>query len=160
MSYKIEITAASTAELAGKLMALATSMVPNNIMPSTVADPVMPEVKDAAKPTRSRKAKADDAASTATGSTTAPEDAPQPTAQPEIVPADEPETENVVVADPQPEAAALDFDKDVTPVVLKAVAAKGKPWVQEILSQFGVERASQIPDAQFGELIAAIEGGL
>ena len=44
MSYKIEITASSTSELAGKLLALAATM---QTLPS---DPVMPEVREAAKP--------------------------------------------------------------------------------------------------------------
>jgi hypothetical protein len=54
----------------------------------------------------------------------------------------------------------LDFDKDVTPVVLDAVKTKGKPWVQDILAQFGVERASQVPDERFGELVDMLKEGL
>lgn len=157
MSYKIEIVAASTAELAGKLLALAAQM-------QASADPVMPEVREAPKP--KRKGKADDVADTATGTgtITAPEDAPQPVAQTDTAPEEQPATESAApAAEPAPEPEApksLDFDKDVAPVVLRAVRERGKPWVQELLSQFGVERASQLPDDRLGELVAAITDGL
>jgi hypothetical protein len=53
----------------------------------------------------------------------------------------------------------LDFDKDVAPVVLNAVKVHTKEWVQEVLSQFGVARASQVPDEQLPELVAALRAG-
>lgn len=49
-----------------------------------------------------------------------------------------------------------DFDTEVTPVVLGAVRAKGKEWVAALLGEFGVEKASQLKDAQFQELIDTI----
>lgn len=159
MSYKVEITAGSVTELAGKLLALAATMQ------TTPADPVMPEVKAVEiayriervepKAAKAKKGKAEEvAAETATGTGSIIETeaaAPQ---------ADETPTEAIPVSDPEPIAeATLDFDKDVAPVVLGAVKAKGREWVSSVLSQFGAERASQVPEEQFGELIAALQDG-
>jgi hypothetical protein len=55
--------------------------------------------------------------------------------------------------------ASLDFDKDVAPVVLNAVKVHTKEWVQEVLSQFGFARASQVPDEQLPELVAVLSAG-
>jgi len=61
-------------------------------------------------------------------------------------------------AEEKPSASAeLDFDLDVAPVVLRAVAAKGKPFVQDILSEFGSVRASQLDAALWPELITRLE---
>lgn len=62
-----------------------------------------------------------------------------------------------VVEAPAPEAPALSFEKDVAPVVLRAVATKGKPFVEGIMTQFGVERASQLPAERWPELITHLE---
>lgn len=168
MSYKIEITASTTVELAGKLLALAASMQQPGVNVAA-ADPVMTEVKDAAKPKKAKAEKPVEVAeapageppiserpattSDTTSSTARPSEAPE-----EITP------EAAASATPEPaegvKEIALDFDKDVAPVVLKAVAKLGKPWVQDVLSQFGVERASQVPDAQFGELVSIITEAL
>lgn len=53
-----------------------------------------------------------------------------------------------------------DFDTEVTPVVLGAVRAKGKEWVSAVLSEFGVEKASQLADSRFQELIDTINDRL
>ena len=159
MSYKIEITAATTAELAGKLLALAAQM---SDAPAP-ADPVMPEVKEAAKPKRAAK-KAEEVTEEPVGepstseTSTAPSDTSnasnaQPTEQPSQTSSTTSSTEP-----PSEPAAKLDFDKDVTPVVLKAVKDKGVAWVQEALTQFGVERASQVPEERFPELVAMLQG--
>jgi hypothetical protein len=58
---------------------------------------------------------------------------------------------------PAPAAPALSFEKDVAPVVLRAVATKGKPFVEGIMTQFGVERASQLPAERWPELITHLE---
>ena len=54
----------------------------------------------------------------------------------------------------------LSFETDVTPVVLAVVQTKGKPVVEEILSQFGVARASQLDPARWPELVAALQDKL
>ncbi len=179
MSYKIEITADTITELTGKLLALAAATQPG--------DPVMPEVKEAAKPSRKAKGNAADApsASTAvgTGSSTTTEAAAE-AAEPATSsvdagnqttgPASETSTPTSDTSAPSSEATpseeatttteaapeALDFDKDVAPVVLEAVKQRGKDWVSEILSQFGVARASQVPDEQMAELVATLKDGL
>jgi len=60
-------------------------------------------------------------------------------------------------AAPEPAAPALSFEKDVAPIVLRAVATKGKPFVEGIMTQFGVERASQLPAERWPELITHLE---
>lgn len=166
MSYKIEITADTITELTGKLLALAAATQPS------IGDPVMPEVKEAAKaPARKSKSVRGSTAVEAAAEQVDPDkqnaaeanaEVPQPTEGNEPVTT---ATDRVDAAatsttpDAPSEAAKLDFDKDVAPVVLNAVKTKGREWVQEILSQFGVERASQVPDEQLGELIDAIKAG-
>jgi len=164
MSYKVEITAASVSELAGKLLALAATMQ------STPADPVMPEVKAAdvaaAKPRKAKKAEevaAEPVGEPATAAAeTASSQSDTATAQPEMIEQPETSTSTDVSAESsasEEPAATLDFDKDVAPVVLNAVKTKGREWVQNILSQFGAERASQVDDKLFGELVAALQDG-
>lgn len=69
---------------------------------------------------------------------------PTPTAEPAPTPAAEP--------------AALDFNKDVAPVVIATVERSGKPAVIEVLEQFGVGKASDVAPGQWGELIEALSG--
>lgn len=153
MSYKIEINADSISELAGKLLALAAQMQ------ATPVDPVMPEVREAPKPKRAKTEKPVEAAEEPVGepATAAAETASLPndtaTATPE--PTESGETSKSTDASAG-NFVSLDFEKDVAPLVLKAVAVKGKPWVQEVLAQFGVERASQVPDDRLPELVAIV----
>jgi hypothetical protein len=71
-------------------------------------------------------------------------------------------TTTAAFSTPAPAASAseLSFETDVTPVVLAVVQAKGKPVVEEILSQFGVARASQLDPARWPELLAALKDQL
>lgn len=50
----------------------------------------------------------------------------------------------------------LDFNTDVAPVVVATVEKFGKPVVVEVFAQFGVAKASEVPEAQWGELITAL----
>lgn len=87
--------------------------------------------------------------SPATGSS-APADAPQETESASVtVPATEQVVEHVAAEAPR----KLDFDKEVAPKVLGYVRLKGKPWVEEILNEFGVKRASDLSDEQLPELL-------
>lgn len=127
MAYKIEVTADSLSELAGKVLALAAQF--------QVTQAEAPVAKAPA-----RKAKAAEPA---------PEPvAPEPDPEPEAV-APEPT--------PEPEAATLDFDKDVAALVLETLAVKGRDVVSGILSQFGVAKASQLDEKLWPELIAALK---
>ena len=124
MSYRIEITANTLAELAGKAATLAAKLN------SETSQQEVAEV--------------------------APVD---PTPAPKSAPAAEaiesqPTTEE---ASSTPALAALDFDTDVAPHVLAVVTKSGKPAAQEILSQFGVEKASLLDPARWPELVTALK---
>lgn len=140
MTYKIEVTADSIGELAGRLISLGTAMS---------ADPVMPEIRaqaeTSAAPKRSRK-KADEAPAADTPATEAPADA-EPEAQAEAPAA-------------EPEAAKIDVVADIQPLVLKLNAAQGREAVVAVLDQFGVERVTQLDEARLPELKTALEEAL
>ena len=171
MSYKIEITADTITELTGKLLALAAATQPG--------DPVMPEVKEATKPKRTRGSTAAEAAAKETEDKRNTGEPATSSVEPGNDASVALETasslnDTAIAAQEKNESAAtsnstsvseeasasLDFAKDVAPVVLEAVKQRGKDWVSEILSQFGVARASQVPDEQMGELISTLKEGL
>jgi hypothetical protein len=127
MAYKIEVTADSLSELAGKVLALAAQF--------QVTQAEAPVAKAPA-----RKAKA-------------AEPAPEPVAAAPEPEAAAPEPEPT----PEPETATLDFDKDVAALVLETLAVKGRDVVSGILSQFGVAKASQLDEKLWPELIAALK---
>jgi len=125
MAYKIEVTADSLSELAGKVLALAAQFQVTQVEAPVAKAPA-------------RKAKA-------------AEPAPEPVAAaPEPVAAAPEPT-------PEPEAPALDFDKDVGALVLETLAVKGRDVVSGILGQFGVAKASQLDEKLWPELIAALK---
>lgn len=139
---KIEVTGNSIPEVADKLIAIGRSLRNDadnvaRIAMQTERDALMPELREAAE-----KAPSDPTPSEAvsSGETEASPTAPSGT-EPEAPTTGEP----------------LDFELDVAPVVLRAVGSKGKPFVQEILSQFGSERASHIDETLWPELIARLE---
>lgn len=144
MTYRIEINADSLTELAGKVLALAAQLN------SPSVDPVMPEVREASKPKKAKAEKAEEAGNEPKNAPAAETIDSQPTTEePSSTPA------------PAPSASEpLDFDKDVAPAVLALVAAKGKPAVQEILSEYGVERASQVDEDLWPELVATLRAAV
>jgi hypothetical protein len=103
--YKIEITADTLSELAGKIMSLAVKLHPTADVERAYAPPAEP----------------------------------------------------VEINPVAPATPALNFEKDVAPVVLRAVATKGKPFVEGVMTEFGVERASQLDAARWAELIDRLE---
>ena len=127
MPYKIEVTADSLSELAGKVLALAAQFQ----VTSMPEQPVTPK----AKPVKAAKA---------------------PVV--EEVKIEEPKTEEVKVE--AAKAPTYDFNTDISPLVLRVAAEKGRPAIAELLSQFGVERASSVPAEQFGELLNALKDAL
>jgi hypothetical protein len=142
---KIEVTGNSIPEVADKLLAIGASLQGiKSTMPHAWSDikpdaDVILEVAEAAPvdPTSSTSAIVADVLSS------------QPTTkEPSITPA------------PASSASELSFETDVTPVVLAVVQTKGKPAVEEILSQFGVARASQLDPARWPELVAALKDQL
>ena len=166
MSYKIEITAGTMTELAGKLLAMAATMQ------ATPSDPVMPEVREAAEPAKKAKPTpvkeepvgepVDDVAETASSESDTATAQPETSESSETSKSTDVSSANSGSVEPEqaPGAKALDFEKDIAPLVLKVVAERGKPVVQDILAQFGVERASQVPDEQLNELVAALKDAL
>jgi hypothetical protein len=124
MPYKIEVTADSLSELAGKVLALAAQFQ----VTSMPEQPVTPK----AKPVKAAKA---------------------PVV--EEVKTEEPKTEEVKVE--AAKAPTYDFNTDISPLVLRVASEKGRPAIAELLSQFGVERASNVPTEQFGELLNALK---
>ena len=154
MSYKIEITADTITELTGKLLALAAATQPDVVSSTAHIVPIDTKPK--------RTGKAATSASTAAGTETKTDAV---AVEPDTPSADTGSDTPTPLSEDAPSVEAstpklLDFDREVAPVVLNAVKVKGKPWVQEILSQFGVERASQVPDEQFSELVDTLKAGV
>lgn len=144
--YKIEITAETLAELAGKAMSLAAKL--NTGTPTeaptqlriTAAGDLVREVAEEAPVDPTPAPKSAPAVETS--------ESPQTTEEPSTTPA------------PAASASELDFDTDIAPLVLQVVKDKGKPVAQEILSQFGVEKASNLDPARWPELVAALQDAL
>jgi hypothetical protein len=144
---KIEVTGNSIPEVADKLLAIGASLrastavlpIANGGTGAQTLEEVM-EVAEVAPvdPTPAPKSAPVAEVSESQPTTTEPSSTPAPAAS----------------------VSELSFETDVTPVVLAVVQAKGKPVVEEILSQFGVARASQLDPARWPELLAALKDQL
>lgn len=137
---KIEVTGNSIPEVADKLLAIGASLQ------AAAAGVETPARKTTSKKTEVMLEVAE----------AAPVD---PTPAPKSAPVVEAIESQPTTEEPSstPAAAALDFDTDVAPHVLAVVQSFGKPVAQEILSQFGVEKASQLTPARWPELVAALK---
>jgi hypothetical protein len=144
---KIEVTGNSLAEVSDKLLAIGASLQRTAVvteapvqMRITAAGDMMWEVAEAAPvdPTPAPKSVPDVEATESQPTTEEPATTPAPSAS----------------------ASELNFDTDVAPIVLQVVKDKGKPVVQAILEEFGVERASQLDPARWPELIAQLKDAL
>ena len=132
MTYRIEITADSLTELAGRVAALAVQLqaqqvpvIVNHVGKSPKkAAPVVEPVAPVAEPVA-------------------------PVAEP--VAAVEPAAPAAVVYDPV---------VDIAPRVLAYVALRGRDAMLELLSQFGVERASHVPPEHHAELVALLDAAI
>jgi hypothetical protein len=148
MTYRIEITADSLAELAGRVAALAVQLQAS-AAPLAYAAPVV--VKD---PTPARTAAKKIAAQMA---------AAEPVAEPAAEPVAEyvaPEVRENPVAPAAPAAVVYDPVVDIAPRVLAYVALRGRDAMLELLSQFGVERASHVPPEHHAELVALLDAAI
>lgn len=138
---KIEVTGNSIGEVADKLLSIGASLLGSGTPSEPIkVDPVMPEVAEMAAenptpPATTVKEQGSSSTTTAETSTPAP-------------------------AAPSATSEELNFETDVAPYVLQVVKEKGKPVAQEILSQFGVEKASNLDPAQWPELVEALQGAL
>lgn len=156
---ELRINTETAAEMMSEITTLAAALkIASGWQAVVQHDPVMPELRqevaEEPKPKRTRRTAeqiAADNAKEAEARQVAEEPAdpepPVPTAEEES----RPEQTPTPASD-----AVLDFDRDVAPVVLGYVRSKGKPWVVDILNQFGVERASELAPEQYGELVAAL----
>jgi hypothetical protein len=140
---KIEVTGNSIGEVADKLLAIGRSLLISDNQRIAdkgareearfkAVDPIMPELRDA------------------TGN-----------APSEAVSSGETEASPTAPSGSEPEAPTtgepLNFELDVAPVVLRAVSLKTKSFVQDVLSEFGSARASELDPARWPELIARLE---
>lgn len=138
---KIEVTGNSIGEVADKLLSIGASLLGSGTPSEPIkVDPVMPEVAEMAAenptpPATTVKEQGSSSTTTAETSTPAP-------------------------AAPSATSEELNFETDVAPYVLQVVKEKGKPVAQEILSQFGVEKASSLDPAQWPELVATLKAAL
>jgi hypothetical protein len=150
---KIEVTGASLGEVADKLLAIGASLQ-NTITvydtPARKTSPkkaeVMPEVAEAAPvdPTPAPKSAPVATATESLRTTTETSSTPAPAASAS-------EDEELEVVDLP--IATLDFETVVRPLVLKVVEVRGKPVMEEMLSRFGVAKASMIEAALLPELV-------
>jgi hypothetical protein len=177
---KIEVTGNSLAEVSDKLLAIGASLQRTAVvteapvqMRITAAGDMVWEVAEEApeNPTPAPKSAPAAEATESQPTTEEPATTPAPAvaetassrsdiavAQPET--SDKPETSKNTAASSESSASELNFDTDIAPIVLQVVKDKGKPVVQAILEEFGVERASQLDPARWPELIAQLKDAL
>jgi hypothetical protein len=142
---KIEVTGNSIPEVADKLLAIGASLQANAavdvIRGSTKAEAEGNAPQKSNKPKSAPVAEATDSQPT----TTEPSSTPAPAASVS-------EDEELEVVDLP--IATLDFETVVRPLVLKVVEVRGKPVMEEMLSRFGVAKASMIEAALLPELVS------
>ena len=147
---KIEVTGGSIGEVADKLLSIGASLLGSGVPSQPIkVDPVMPEVAEMATSPEPVTAATETVSSPGTTATAQP----QPSESNETA-------KNTDASSASSGSDELDFDTDVAPFVLQVVKEKGKPVAQEILSQFGVEKASNLDPAQWPELVEALKGAL
>jgi len=157
---KIEVTGNSIGEVADKLLAIGASLqntitvydTPARKTPPKKAE-VMPEVAEAAPvdPTPAPKSAPAATVSESQPTTTEPSSTPAPAASVS-------EDEELEVVDLP--IATLDIEADVRPLILSVVEKRGKPVMEELLSRFGVVKASHIEPALLPELVALMQEAL
>lgn len=153
MSIKIEVTGGSIGEVADKLLAIGHSLQGA----AATFNPVMPEI-EAQEPVEKPKAKKPAKKAEPVEEPVGNEPATEEPASSGPTEASAPLTEESGSASAsEPAAAALDFDKDVGPVVVEAVTTHGREAVVAILGEFGAERASEVPEAQWAELVEKLK---
>jgi len=157
---KIEVTGNSIPEVADKLLAIGASLRASGTSAEVAKEaPVDPTLN---RPTSDTSVTSPDTSSD-TPRSAAPKSAPAATAtesqptttEPSSTPAPAPsasEDEELEVVDLP--IATFDFETVVRPLVLKVVEVRGKPVMEEMLSRFGVAKASMIEPALLPELVA------
>jgi hypothetical protein len=155
---KIEVTGNSIPEVADKLLAIGASLrasgAPVEVAKEAPVDPTLN------RPTSDASVTSPDTSRGTYYPT--PKSAPvtyypTPKSAPVVEAIDSPPTTVEPSSTPAASVSEIDFELDVAPVVLRAVSSKGKPFVQDILSEFGSVRASQLAVDLWPELIARLE---
>lgn len=147
--YKIEITAETLVELTGKVTTLAAKL---NTGSATEAPPKTIEV-EVEKPKAKTARKKDSPEQAEVGNAAPSAEAVSSTSN------SEQDTPSVEPAkSPSEDEPALDFDKDVAPVVIDTVGRVGREAVSSTLAEFNAERASEVDPAQYAELVTALKG--
>lgn len=151
---KIEVTGNSIPEVADKLLAIGASL---RSTASNAADDAAREAaqakRDAVKAEVAEAAPADPTPEANTSTSAVSETTDQPSSQPSETtpPASASEDEELEVVDLPIDT--LDFETVVRPLILKVVTARGKPVMEELLSRFGVAKASMIEPSLLPELV-------
>lgn len=149
---KIEVTGNSIGEVADKLLAIGA-----NLRGSAIVEGARAAVNAMQAMGVAEAAPVDPTPAPAVAETvSSPSDTA--TAQPETIA--QPETSTNNDASAASSASELNFDIDVAPHVLQVVKEKGKPVAQEILSQFGVEKASLLDPTLWPELVDQLKAAL
>lgn len=145
MTYRIEITADSLTELAGRVLALSAQL--QTTVPVFVHHASAAPAKD---PTPAKTAAKKISAMMAAAEPVAP--VAEPVAEYTV-----PEVRENPVAPATPAAVVYDPVIDIAPRVLAYVALRGRDAMLELLSQFGVERASHVLPEHHAELVALLD---
>lgn len=147
---KIEVTGNSIGEVADKLLAIGGSLR------NTAVNALDNSAREALQAKRDA-AKAEVAEAAPVDPTPAPKSAPAAEATESQPTTEEPSSTPALATSASEE---LNFDIDVAPYVLQVVKEKGKPVAQEILSQFGVEKASLLDPTLWPELVQQLKDAL
>lgn len=159
MTIRIEVTGDSLPEVADKLLAIGSSL---RNQASYEADNAVREelqAKRSAAPRKTKKVEPvteeEDAGNSSASADTEASSSPASSQDSGDEKSDSGQT---APADASPsDAPELDFDKEVAPVVIDAVQRLGKPAVSALLSEFGVERASEVDPSLYGELVERLK---
>ena len=138
MTYRIEITADSLVELAGRVAALASQLQVQQV-------PVI--VHHVGKAPRKAAPVAEPVALVAE---------PVALAEAPVALAEAP----VALVAPAAPAVEYDLTLDIHPRILAYVSRHSREAVEAVLAQFGAARSSEVPVAQRGELVAILDEAL
>jgi hypothetical protein len=148
MTYRIEITADSLAELGGKALALGIQL--GQAQSTAPAAPMAAAKKATTKPAETTAAAivAQEQAQTTTTDTGVEAETYDK--------APEAEVGNPITETP----TEIDFDRDVAKRVITLVQLKGKPAAEAVMGAFGVGRARDVASSEWPKLIEALDEAL
>ncbi len=151
MTFSLTITADTFDAFKAKIIALEDMFAVETV----AADPVMPEVKEAAKKAAPATKKAEEPK---------PEPEAEKVAEPkaEEPKAEEPKAETLAGVPDKSDKAAFDafVAEQIIPRVTRIVAKKGKPFMLEILGNFNAAKATEVPTEQIPALIEQMDEAL